>query len=109
MNKKTAAETAAAAPEAPQVPERIAIGKVDGAIVDENGFYVGEETKREIVRRYNTAAKLAEALRDCIEAINDELGACGRSEINEHPVLKRHERFARKGEAALAEWRQGNE
>jgi hypothetical protein len=39
------------------LPKQIAIGKTDGELVDENGFYLGEETKREIVRRYNNAER----------------------------------------------------
>lgn len=49
---------------------QIAIGKVDGELVDENGFYLGSETKREIVRRYNHAERLAEALRGMVESPN---------------------------------------
>jgi hypothetical protein len=51
----------------PALPKQIGIGKVDGELVDENGFYVGAEaTKHEIVRRYNNAEALAEALRDLL-------------------------------------------
>ena len=33
--------------------EWITIGKLDGALVDEDGLYISEATKREIVFRYN--------------------------------------------------------
>lgn len=36
------------------IPNEIAIGKVDGELVDQNGIYItAPETKAEIVRRYN--------------------------------------------------------
>jgi hypothetical protein len=51
------------------LPKQIAIGKTDGEFVDENGFYVGDTTKREIVRRYNNAERLAEVLKDALSYI----------------------------------------
>lgn len=36
-----------------EFPRRIVVGRVDGELVDENGFYVGDATKLEIVHRYN--------------------------------------------------------
>jgi hypothetical protein len=59
----------------------------------------------EYVRNLETQAKrLAEALKDAIGAINDELSACGDAEIREHPVLNRHAMIAKRAEKALAAW-----
>jgi hypothetical protein len=47
--------------------QKIAIGKVDSALVDENGFYIEcESTKREIVRRFNTFPNLLDAAEDVL-------------------------------------------
>lgn len=44
-------------------PKKIAIGKADGALVDENGFYLNHKlTNEEIVKRYNAHELLVQAL-----------------------------------------------
>jgi hypothetical protein len=91
-----ARDAAAAAPEAPQ---RISIGKVDGELVDENGFYItSAKTKAEIVRRYNSAEQLAEALRVLVDHA---------SEMYPHFESERGQRDIADAQAALAQFEKG--
>jgi hypothetical protein len=95
-----------------ELPKQIAIGKLDGALVDENGLYIGEATKREIVIRYNQvegfvqaykrARENAEGLARALQAIIEIAGitkpadwemACMEIEATAHVALRQWQAF----------------
>jgi hypothetical protein len=90
------------------VPKSIGIGKVDGELVDENGFYLSApETKAEVVRRYNAHAELLSQLQYVL--LNAERMGCNcasseqinRGHNRDCPANQRNVLF-KKARAAIA-------
>lgn len=54
-----------------------------------------------IMRCLNNHDSMLSALEKCVAAINDEISAAGKDEVNENPILKHHAQVAKHAEAVI--------